>query len=255
MRRPSQLISFWDVDAPATLNRLDRHPDDPFTQLVAQFDLILTYGGGKPVVEKYQSYGAHACWPVYNGLDPDTHYQVSPRKTFAAELSLLANRLPDRETRVDEFFFSSAVALPSKKFLLAGNGWADKSMPKNVCYLGHLYSADHNIFNSSPRAVLNINRESMAKNGYSPATRVFEAAGAGACLITDDWKGIEEFFEPDKEILVAKSGSEVADILGSLTVAKARSIGRAACRRAIAQHTYAQRAKTLETLLQATVKK
>lgn len=254
-RRPSQLVSFWDVDAPATLDRLHRNPEDPFRKLIPQFDLVLTYGGGKPVVNAYQKYGARLCCPIYNGLDPDTHYRVCPDSRFTAELSFLGNRLPDRELRVDEFFFMPAAAFSDRRFLLAGNGWADKSMPKNVVYVGHLYSADHNLFNSSPGAVLNINRDSMARYGYSPATRVFEAAGAGACIISDDWAGIEEFFEPGTEILLAKDGAAVLEILGSLTAARARSIGQAAYRHAIREHTYSERAKTLETVIQGAAKK
>jgi spore maturation protein CgeB len=250
MRRPSQLISFWDVDAPATLERLDRNPADPFRSLVPQFDLVLTYGGGKPVIDAYQKYGARICCPIYNGLDPATHYRVQPEERFAARLSFLGNRLPDRESRTDEFFFRPAAVLPGYRFLLAGNGWQDKSKPENVSYLGHLYCADHNVFNSSPCAVLNISRDSMARYGYSPATRVFEAAGAGACIISDDWAGIEEFFEPGKEILVAKDGDAVLEILGSLTACRARSIGDAAYGRAIHEHTYSERAKKLETILQ-----
>src|SRR4029078_12936470 len=104
------------------------------------------------------------------------------------------NRLPDREARVDEFFVAAAAALPQRKFLLGGSGWQDKSMPQNVDYVGHVYTRDHNSLNSTPAAVLNINRQSMARFGYSPATRVFEAAGAAACTITDAFEGVEEFF-------------------------------------------------------------
>jgi spore maturation protein CgeB len=250
MRQPSQFVSFWDVDAPATLDRLHRNPEDPFRKLIPQFDLVLTYGGGKPVIKAYQEYGARICCPIYNGLDPSTHYRVQSEERFFAKLSFLGNRLPDRESRVDEFFFTPAAALPGHRFLLAGNGWHDKSMPTNIDYLGHLYCADHNVFNCSPCAVLNVNRDSMARYGYSPATRVFEAAGVGACIISDDWAGIEEFFEPGKEILVAKDGAAVLEILGSLTAARARAIGEAAYRRAIEEHTYSKRVKKLETVIQ-----
>src|SRR5206468_9780114 len=99
-----------------------------------------------------------------------------------------------------------AAALPEKSFLLGGNGWQDKPVPANVVRMGHVYTRDHNAFNCTPRAVLNVNRESMARYGYSPATRVFEAAGAGACLITDDFVGVEEFFEPGEEVLIARGG-------------------------------------------------
>src|SRR5207248_1936694 len=130
------------------------------------------------------------CVPIYNALDPKTHFPVPAEARFAADLALLANRLPDREARVQEFFLRPAGQLPGRRFLLGGNGWADKPMPGNVRYLGHVYTADHNAFNASPMAVLNVSRDSMARMGFSPATRVFEAAGAGACLISDDWQGI-----------------------------------------------------------------
>ncbi len=101
--------------------------------------------------------------------------------------------------------------------MLAGAGWGDKMMPPNIRYVGHLYTADHNAFNASALAVLNVSRDSMAAYGYSPATRVFEAAGAGACIITDAWDGIAMFFEPGREILVAENGPGVAEHLARLT--------------------------------------
>jgi spore maturation protein CgeB len=251
MRRPAQIVSFWDVDAPATLDRLQNLPDDAFGQLIPQFDMVLTYGGGQPVVDAYKRRGARDCYPIYNGFDPDTHYPVEAEKNYLADLSFLGNRLPDREERVDEFFFKAASNLQDKHFLLAGNGWSDKPMNKNVNYLGHLYSSNHNAFNCSALAVLNVNRASMARYGFSPATRVFEAAGAGACLISDSWMGIEQFFEPGKEILIANNGEEVVETLRSLTPDHARAIGQAAYRRAKQDHTYSQRAKTLEYLLKS----
>ncbi|MFZ0391652.1 MAG: glycosyltransferase, partial [Calditrichia bacterium] len=116
-------------------------------------------------------------------------------------------------------------------------------------YMGHVYTKDHNAFNCTPRAVLNINRESMARIGFSPATRVFEAAGAGACLITDAWKGIELFLEPDRECLVAHNGEEVTGLLSGLSAEKASQIGRAARKRILSEHTYRNRAKQVEQVL------
>src|SRR5205085_744135 len=150
-------------------------------------------------------------------LDPETHHPVPADPRFAADLAFLGNRLPDREARVEEFFLGAAARLPEMSFIIGGNGWHDKGMPANVRDAGHVYTRDHNAFNCTPRAVLNINRESMARYGASPATRIFEAAGAGACLITDAFEGVELFFEPDEEILVAASGEEVAEHVRSLT--------------------------------------
>jgi spore maturation protein CgeB len=249
LRRPGKAVVFWDVDAPATLDRVAADCSDPFAALIPRYDLIFTYGGGEPVVRAYERLGARACVPVYNALDPETHHPVAPHQRFAAELGFLGNRLPDREARVDEFFFAAAEALPQARFLLGGAGWGDRPMPANVRYVGHVGTADHNTFNCSARAVLNINRASMAAYGFSPPTRVFEAVGAGACLITDAWVGIEQFLEPGREILVARDGAEVARHVLELGSARASSIGIAARARVLAEHTYAQRAALVEAVL------
>ncbi|MEA2603855.1 MAG: hypothetical protein QOF89_4847 [Acidobacteriota bacterium] len=249
LREPDGLAIFWDVDAPATLDRLESFPRDPFRPLVQRYDFILTYGGGDPVVAAYKRFGARECVPIYNALDATTHFPVDPEPRFEADLGFLGNRLPDREARVEEFFLKAAAQCPERRFLLGGSGWADKPMPPNVNYLGHVYTRDHNAFNVTPLAVLNISRESMARYGFSPATRVFEAAGAGACLITDAWEGIEMFLEPEREVLVAADGGEVAARLRELDPETARRIGRAARRRILAEHTYAHRAAQVESVL------
>jgi len=240
---------FWDVDAPATLERVEGHPDDPFRALIPHYDLVLTYGGGQPVVRRYQALGARACVTVYNALDPATHHPVAPRPDLRADLGFLGNRLPDREARVEEFFWRAARLVPERSFLLGGNGWQDFDSPPNVRCLGHVGTADHNAFNCSPLAVLNVTRQSMVDNGWSPATRVFEAAGAGACLITDAWEGIEDFLEPGAEVLVAQGGEEVAEHVRGLDPSRATAIGAAARERVLGEHTYGQRALQVEGIL------
>jgi spore maturation protein CgeB len=254
IKRRHTLAIFWDVDAPATLERVTKNPEDPFRALIPKYDLILTYGGGEPVVRAYRKLGARHCEVIYNALDPDSHHPVPPDPRFFADLALLANRLPDRETRIDDFFYKVAAKAPKKRFLLGGNGWQDKLGPRNVACAGHVYTKDHNAFNCTPEAVLNVNRDSMARFGFSPPTRVFEAAGAAACLISDDWEGIETFFEPNREILVAKNGDEVLQRLDELTPTQARAIGEAAYSRAISEHTYAHRVAQLQRLLDVRVK-
>jgi len=239
-----------DVDAPTTLERLKENPQDPFLKLVPEYDMILTYGGGEPVVEAYSALNARKCVPIYNAFDPQTHFPVPPDRRFDGTLGFVGNRLPDREARVREFFHKTAELLPEKSFLLAGSGWNENSfLPKNVRQIGHLYTKDHNAFNSTPLAVLNVLREGMVRTGFSPATRVFEAAGAAACLITDRWKGIELFLEPETECLVAENGEEVAAILEKLSPEQARTIGQAARERVLAEHTYEHRGAQIETLL------
>lgn len=247
--RAGSLAVFWDVDAPATLDRLHDDPRDPFHVALRSYDLVLTYGGGPPVCESYHRLGARACTPIYNALDPETHHPAEPDDRFAADLAFLGNRMPDREQRVQEFFLQPATRSPHRTFVLGGSGWREDELPPNVRHVGHVYTADHNAFNCTPQAVLNISRDSMARYGYSPATRVFEAAGAGACLITDQWKGVEYFLEPGREVLVAGSGRDVEDHLASLTPDRAWRIGLAARRRILAHHTYARRAEQVEGIL------
>ena len=240
---------FWDVDAPATLGRVESDPGDAFRGLIPRYDLVLTYGGGDPVVERYRALGARDCVPVYNALDPETHHPVERDARFECDLAFLGNRLPDREARVDELFLRAAALAPDRRFVFGGSGWEDKPLPPNVRHLGHVGTGDHNALNSTPLAVLNVTRDSMVANGWSPPTRVFEAAGAGACIITDEWEGIELFLEPDAEVLVARDGQAVASHVEGLTLERAREIGRAARERVLREHTYAQRAEQVEDVL------
>lgn len=242
---------FWDVDAPATLARMRRRPDDPFRVHVSAYDLVLTYGGGPPVVCEYERLGARQCVPVYNALDSSTHFPVATDSRFEGDLAFLGNRLPDREARVREFFLAPAARLPSRQFVLGGSGWDQGiALGGNVRAVGHVYTRDHNAFNCSARAVLNINRDSMAQTGYSPPTRVFEAAGAEACLLCDAWEGMEQFLEPDCEVLCVHSGDEVVSALAGLDRARAKRIGRAARARVLTEHTYDHRARQVHDLLE-----
>jgi spore maturation protein CgeB len=245
------MTAFLDVDAPATLGRIAADPADPFRLHIPRYDQIFTYGGGPPVVQEYERWGAKGCKPIYNGLDPDEH---RPMEGVAVEYDILfmGNRLPDREARVEEFFFRAAALCPERRFLLGGEGWGWKTdMPANVTYLGHVPTGRHNAVNASARLVLNIHRESMAQNGWSPATRMFEAAGAASCQVTDAWQGIEDFFAPGEEILVAASAEEVAQLVRSVDDERARRIGQAGRARALADHTYTQRARQMDAILRA----
>ena len=245
---PHALKVFWDVDAAATLDEMRADPGHPVLRALPDLDMVLTYGGGFPVIDAYEGFGAATCMPIYNALDPTTHFPVAPDPRFGADLAFLGNRLPDREARVEEFFLQPAAALPERSFLIGGNGWESKAMPGTVRHRGHVYTSEHNAFNCTPKAVLNVARDSMAHVGFSPATRVFEAAGAAACLITDAWEGIELFLTPDEEVLVARDGQDVAEHMAALTPERARDIGQAALRRVLAEHTYALRGAQVDAL-------
>jgi spore maturation protein CgeB len=244
-------VAFWDVDAPATLARMEQNPDDQFRGLVPEYDFIFTYGGGPPVIERYMRLGAANCHPVYNGLDPETHHPVGADPDLCGDVLFVGNRLPDRERRVEQFFFHAAELAPECTFILGGEGWTGKAVPRNVRWIGHVSTDDHNRLNCSARFVLNINRDSMADVGFSPPTRVFEAAGAGACLITDQWTGIEMFFAPDREVLVARSAEEVVSCVRRVTSTEAKQIGENMRQRALTEHTYELRARQFNSIIAA----
>jgi spore maturation protein CgeB len=253
IRNSQTAIAYWDVDAPATLESIEHNSAHHLRKAIPQYDLVLTYGGGDAVVTAYRQLGAKICVPIYNALDATTHFPVVPQPRFTCDLGFLGNRLPDREDRVDEFFLTAAYLSPDHTFLLGGAGWDDKVVPGNIRKTGHVGTADHNFFFCSSMATLNINRASMARYGFSPPTRIFEAAGAGACLISDAWSGLECFLEPEREVLVAKNGHDVAEFLAQLNRDQAHRIGRAARAKVLARHTYAHRARQVNDLLDASL--
>jgi spore maturation protein CgeB len=244
-------VAFWDVDAPATLQRVEGDAFDPFRYCIPHYDFVFTYGGGSEVEQRYLKLGARNCHPIYNALDPETHHPGAADPTLACDLVFVGNRLPDRERRVEQFFLRAAELAPEMSFILGGEGWGGKALPENVRWIGHVGTGSHNRINGSARMVLNINRDSMADVGFSPPTRVFEAAGAGACLITDKWSGIETFFEPGREILVAENAEEIVAYLRGMSASEARAIGGRMQLRALKEHTYTQRADEVEKILYA----
>jgi spore maturation protein CgeB len=251
LRGVGRHVVYWDVDAPATLAALAAGQQPVLAATLAEFDAVFTYGGGPPVAEAFAGRGARLVRAIYNAVDPDTHHPVRAVERYRADVSLLANRLPDRETRIRTFFLDVAAAHPRRRFLLGGNGWTAGDVGANVRLLGHVAPGDHNALNCSARLVLNVNREDMARVGYSPATRIFEAAGAGACIVSDAWAGIDGFLAPGAEILLARDGAEVGHWLEHVTADEAREIGERARRRVLAEHTYDHRAVEVEEAVSA----
>lgn len=244
--RGHSAVIFWDVDAPATIARMKENPKDPFINAVRQYDAIFTYGGGPGNRSDYLAFGARAYYSIYNGVDPDTHHPVPIDPAYNCDLAFVGNRLPDRESRVDELFLRAAQLAPEKRFLLGGEGWDGKVLPPNVRWVGHVPTSAHNRINCSAGMVININRSSMAECGYSPPTRIFEAAGAGACMLCDAWPGLDECFEPGREIIVIHNAEEVVQALRHYDQPMRRRFGSAFLAAALQRHTYEVRAEKAE---------
>lgn len=246
--RNASAVFFWDVDAPSTIGRVESNKNDPFRQAIPCYDAIFTYGGGPAARDAYRRLGARAYYSIYNGLDPDTHHPVAPDPDLACDVVFVGNRLPDREARVEELFLRAAELAPGKKFLLGGEGWGDKALPRNVRWIGHVPTHDHNRVNCSAGMVMNINRSS-AEFGFSPPARIFEVAGAGACMLCDRWPGLSACFEPGREILTMKCAEDVLDTLEHHDLESRAQIGSAFRARALREHTYVRRAEQVEHAL------
>lgn len=260
LRRPGTLLAFWDTDAPGTLERIDASPLEPSDPLhprhrahrfLPRYDFVFTSGGGRRLLGAYAALGARRCVPILPALDPSSHYPSPADERFACDLAFMGNRKPARAQRLRDHFFRAAESLPEGRFLLAGSGWKEEgAVPPNVRVAGHLGAGHHNVFNSSARAVLGLADAGAACYGHCPGARLFEAAGAAACLLSDAWEGIESVFEPGEEILLVRDGGEVARLLRSLTPARACQIGNAALRRVLAHHTYTRRAAEVEAVME-----
>lgn len=247
LRNRNRLVVFWDLDAPATLFKAAESLVNPFRMLIPEYDLILTYGGGEAVVKAYKALGAQECVPICNALDTLTHYPVQTDNRSHISLGLIAQ--PEHESRVDRFFINAATLMPEHSFVLAGAGWGDKNLPRNVRYVGHLNAVERNTLYSSAMTILNTDKGSSSRFQFAPPARIFEAIGAGACVITVAFGGIEDYLEPGEEILVAHDTQDVIDYVRSLTPEMALSIGKAARQRVLSQHTYAHRVAVLENVL------
>ena len=242
-------VAYWDIDAPSTLAALKANVFHPWRALIPEYDYVFTNGGGPQLIKHYENLGARSCHPICNALDSTTHYPLPPDPKLACDLLFVGDNFPERELQVDQLFLAAAELAPEFRFALAGEGWERKALPKNVRRLGRVSDSAQNALNCSARLVLNLTPKSMARAGFSPPTGIFEAAGAGACVISDPWEGIETFFEPGCEILVARDASEVADLVRTVDAALAREIGGAMRRRANSEHTYASRALQIREIL------
>ena len=243
---------FYDLDTPITLERLRR--GEPVSYLppggLGDFDLVLSYTGGVAVEELKQRLGARRVLPLYGSVDPEVHYPEAPVDRFRSDLSYLGTYAEDRQNALLRFFIEPARRRPARRFLLGGAQyppafpWAD-----NIYFVRHLPPAEHAAFYCSSRLTLNVTRAPMAEMGYCPSGRLFEAAACGAAVLSDSWPGLEDFFEPGSEILVANNTEDVLSAL-ELPDQQLAEVGRAARDRVMTDHTAERRALQLIAALE-----
>lgn len=241
------LALFYDLDTPVTLDTLrsGRQVNYVPTRGLRDFDLVLSYTGGAALEELRTDLGARRVRTLYGHVDPDVHRPTAAAAKYRAALSCLGTCSADRHTMLEELFIAPARLRPAKKFLMAGArrpehySWSD-----NVDFVDYLPPQQHPAFFCSSRLTLNVTRQPMVRLGWCPTARLFEAAACGAAVISDEWCGLDDFYTPGEQILVARSS---ADILSALDLSDARlqQIGRDARERTLDEHTSLHRARQL----------
>lgn len=246
--------AFYDLDTPITLARLGSGQATPWIgpRGLRDFDLVLSFTGGRALEGLRVRLGARRVVPLYGSVDPDLHRPGEPVARYRADLSYLGTYAGDRQAALERLFVDPARRLPAKRFVIAGAQYPqDFPWCANIFFVRHLPAAEHPAFFSSSRLTLNVTREPMAAMGYCPSGRLFEAAACGCPVLSDAWEGIEVFYEPGREILIARSTD---DALAAVQAdeAELRRIAAAARERTHDEHTADRRAAELERALTTT---
>lgn len=243
--------AFYDIDTPITLAKLRAGEEEYLRRdQVSGFDLYLSFTGGPVLTELETKFGARCAVPLYCSFDPSRYRLSEPDARFCCDLSYMGTYAPDRQGKLEELLCCTATQLPDKNFIVAGPQYPPGiRWPQNVKRIIHLEPKTHPLFYSSSHFTLNLTRKEMVAAGYSPSVRLFEAAGCGAAIISDAWPGLDEFFVPKEEILIANSHYEMIDYLMSLSLKESRSIGRRAQERVLAEHSAERRAIQFEELV------
>ena len=190
---------------------------------------MLSYTGGRALDELRERLGARAVAPLYGSVDPDVHGPVAPVDRYRADLSYLGTYAEDRQATLDRLLVETARRSPARRFLVGGAQYpAAFPWTANIFFVRHLPPAEHPAFYSSSRLTLNVTRRAMAAMGYCPSGRLFEAAACGAPILSDEWEGLERFFRPGIEILIARDTADAESALAQPDAALAGGRARGA---------------------------
>ena len=247
--------AFYDLDTPVTLARLNAGEDTGYIgpRGLADFDLVLSYTGGEALTALRERLGARRVAPLYGHVDPAVHRPVAAVPAYRADLSYLGTYAADRQASLEALFVEPARRMPTRRFVIGGAGYPGAfPWTSNIYFVRHLPPGEHAAFFSSSRLTLNVTRAAMAQMGYCPSGRLFEAASCSAPILSDWWEGLDEFFAPGREVLVARTTDEAVAAI-DVDDAELSRIARAARERVLEQHTADRRAIELEAILETSM--
>jgi spore maturation protein CgeB len=252
---PAAVRAFYDLDTPITLGHVEAGEPPAYLppRGLGDFDLVLSYTGGGALEKTRDLLGAARVVPLYGSVDPEAHHPVPPQEAYRADLSYLGTYAADRQEALNRLFVEASRHLPAQRFLIGGAQYPqDFPWTQNIYFVRHMPPSMHPAFFCSGRLTLNITRRAMAERGYCPSGRLFEAAGCGAPVLSDSWEGLEAFFTPDEEILIARTTDDTIAAL-ELPEARLKRIARAARERVLGSHTADHRAADFEAAIEATL--
>jgi spore maturation protein CgeB len=240
------VVAFYDIDTPVTLAKLEAGDEEYLSpELIPGYRIYLSFTGGPTLTRLERDFGAPAARALYCSVDPTIYRPVPVERRW--DLSYLGTYSPDRQPILDQLLLEPARRAPERRFVVAGPGYPDSiDWPPNVERLAHVPPGEHPAFYAASRYTLNVTRADMTAAGYSPSVRLFEAAACATPVISDRWAGLNELFEPGREIVLADDPETVLHLIGDPDEAPARAMGEAARRRVLAEHTAGQRAMELE---------
>lgn len=242
---------FYDLDTPVTLARLEagERPDYLPAEGLGGFDTVLSYTGGRALEELKTRLGARVVAPLYGWVDPEVHRPTDPARTYLGDLSYLGTYAADRHAALEALFVEPARRLPRRRFVLGGARYPDGfPWTANIQFVRHLPPAEHPAFFCSSTLTLNVTRDTVKRMGWCPSGRLFEAAACGVPLISDDWEGLHAFFEPGRDILVARETDDVTTAL-MLPRDHLATLARSARERTLEEHTAERRVRELRAIL------
>ena len=241
------VTAFYDIDTPVTLARLaDGGADYLTTEQIRRYDLYLSFTGGPILRRIEQEFGSPMARALHCSVDQDVYFPEHALRRW--RLGYMGTYSADRQPAIERLLIGVAHRQPHERFVVAGPQYpADIRWPANVQRIQHLAPDHHRAFYNAQAITLNVTRADMIAAGYSPSVRLFEAAACGTPILSDWWEGLDEFFEPEQEILIADNPDQAAAQLASLTNERRALIGLQARTRVLAHHTAMHRAIELET--------
>jgi spore maturation protein CgeB len=246
VRTARGLSAFYDIDTPVTLAKLARGDFEYLTpQLVAEYGLYLSFTGGPTLDRIEQELGSPRARAFHCLVDPDAYPVLEADERW--DLGYLGTYSPDRQPALERLLLEPARRNPSLRCAVAGPSYpGDIAWPANVERIEHLPPAEHAAFYAAQRFTVNVTRADMVAAGWSPSVRLFEAAACAVPVISDPWPGLETFFVPGSEIVIAERSGDVMRTLASVTGTERRAMGLRARERVLAEHTADHRAAQFE---------